>query len=65
MSIFNFQKPATPKTITVDKHRAVLVGGRNPITGQPVLMAEADAQAHRAFINLKTAVENEAGEGSS
>ena len=50
MSIFNFKKPETPKTITVDKHRAVLVGGRNPITGQPVLMAEADAQAHRAFI---------------
>ena len=50
MSIFNFKKPATPRTITVDKHRAVLVGGRNPITVQPVLMAEADAQAHRAFI---------------
>ena len=45
MSIFN-----RPKTINVEKHNAVLVGGRNPLTGHAVLMTEEDAKSHRAFI---------------
>ena len=45
MSIFN-----RPKTISVEKQKAVLVGQRNPLTGHAVLMTEEDAKSHRAFI---------------
>ena len=45
MSLFN-----RPKTINVEKQKAVLVGQRNPLTGHAVLMTEEDAKSHRAFI---------------
>jgi hypothetical protein len=45
MSLFN-----RPKTINVERHKAVLVGQRNPLTGHAVLMTEEDAKSHRAFI---------------
>src|ERR1035438_8584420 len=50
MSIFNFNKQARPKTITLDDQRSVLQGRRNPVTGQAVLMTETDADSHRRFI---------------
>jgi len=46
MNIFNWR----PKTITLDDQRSVLQGRRNPVTGQSVLMIEADAESHRKFI---------------
>ena len=46
MNIFNRR----PKTITLDARKSVLRGSRNPVTGQAVLMIEADADAHRKFI---------------
>ena len=46
MNIFNRR----PKTITLDDQRSVLRGSRNPVTGQSVLMIEADAESHRKFI---------------
>ncbi len=48
MSIFNFSK--APKQITVDAHKSVLQGRRNPVTGQAVLMTETDADSHRRFL---------------
>ncbi len=48
MSIFNFNKG--PKQTTVDAHKSVLQGRRNPVTGQAVLMTETDAESHRRFI---------------
>jgi hypothetical protein len=50
MSLFNFNKSAAPRTITVDKQRVMLQGRRNPVTGQPVLMTEEDGKAYRQFI---------------
>jgi len=46
MNIFNWR----PKTITLDTQKPVLMGRRNPVTGQSVLMIETDAEAHRKFI---------------
>ncbi len=46
MNIFNWK----PKTITLDDQKSVLRGSRNPVTGQAVLMIEADADSHRKFI---------------
>ena len=46
MNIFNWR----PKTITLDAQKPVLMGRRNPVTGQSVLMIEADAESHRKFI---------------
>jgi hypothetical protein len=46
MNIFNWR----PKTITLDDQKSVLMGRRNPVTGQSVLMIEADAESHRKFI---------------
>jgi hypothetical protein len=51
MSIFNFNKQASrPKTITLDDQRSVLLGRRDPTTGQSVLRTESDADTHRRFI---------------
>ena len=46
MNIFNRR----PKTITLDAQKSVLMGSRNPVTGQAVLMTETDAESHRKFI---------------
>ena len=46
MNIFNWR----PKTITLDAQKPVLMGRRNPVTGQAVLMTESDAETHRKFI---------------
>jgi hypothetical protein len=46
MNIFNWR----PKTITLDDQKSVLVGRRDPATGQSVLRTEADAESHRKFI---------------
>ena len=46
MNIFNWR----PKTITLDDQKSVLMGRRNPVTGQSVLMTETDADTHRRFI---------------
>jgi cyclopropane fatty-acyl-phospholipid synthase-like methyltransferase len=46
MNIFNWR----PKTITLDDQKSVLMGRRNPVTGQSVLMIETDAESHRKFI---------------
>jgi len=46
VNIFNWR----PKTITLDAQKPVLMGRRNPVTGQSVLMIEADAESHRKFI---------------
>jgi hypothetical protein len=46
MNIFNWR----PKTITLDDQKSVLMGRRNPLTGQSVLMTETDADTHRRFI---------------
>jgi hypothetical protein len=46
MNIFNWR----PKTITLDDQKSVLMGRRNPVTGQSVLMTETDAESHRKFI---------------
>jgi hypothetical protein len=46
MNIFNWR----PKTITLDDQKSILRGSRNPVTGQAVLMIEADADSHRKFI---------------
>ena len=46
MNIFNWR----PKTITLDAQKPVLMGRRNPVTGQSVLMTETDAESHRKFI---------------
>jgi len=44
-----------PKTITLEDHKAVLQGGRNPVTGQTTLMTEQDADSYRKFIREFTA----------
>ncbi len=46
MNIFNWR----PKTITLDAQKPILMGRRNPVTGQSVLMIEADAESHRKFL---------------
>ena len=46
MNIFNWR----PKTITLDDQKSVLMGRRNPVTGQATLMTETDADTHRRFI---------------
>jgi hypothetical protein len=46
MNIFNWR----PKTITLDDQRSVLIGRRDPATGQSVLRTETDAETHRRFI---------------
>jgi len=46
MNIFNWR----PKTITLDDQKSVLMGRRDPTTGQSVLMTETDAESHRKFI---------------
>ena len=46
MNIFNWR----PKTITLDAQKPILMGRRNPVTGQSVLMMETDAESHRKFI---------------
>ncbi len=46
MNIFNWR----PKTITLDDHKSVLMGRRDPVTGQSVLRTETDADTHRRFI---------------
>jgi hypothetical protein len=46
MSIFNWR----PKTITLDDQKSVLMGRRDPVTGQSVLRTETDADTHRRFI---------------
>jgi len=46
MNIFNWR----PKTITLDDQRSVLMGRRDPTTGQSVLRTETDAETHRRFI---------------
>jgi hypothetical protein len=46
MNIFNWR----PKTITLDDQRSVLMGRRDPATGQSVLRTETDADTHRRFI---------------
>jgi hypothetical protein len=46
MNIFNWR----PKTITLDDQKSVLMGRRNPVTGQATLMTETDAESHRKFI---------------
>src|SRR5580692_4411039 len=43
MNIFNRR----PKTITMEDQKSVLQGRRNPITGQAVLMTEADSESYR------------------
>ena len=45
MSIFS----KSPKQITVEAHKSVLQGSRDPITGHAVLMTETDAESHRKF----------------
>jgi hypothetical protein len=39
-----------PKTITLDDQKSVLMGRRDPATGQSVLRTETDAESHRKFI---------------
>ena len=46
MNIFNWR----PKTITLDDQKSVLMGRRDPVTGQSVLRTETDADTHRRFI---------------
>ena len=46
MNIFNWR----PKTITLDDQKSVLMGRRDPTTGQSVLRTESDADSHRRFI---------------
>jgi hypothetical protein len=46
MNIFNWR----PKTITLDDQKSVLMGRRDPVTGQSVLRTESDAESHRKFI---------------
>jgi hypothetical protein len=46
MNIFNWR----PKTITLDDQKSVLMGSRDPATGQAVLRTEADSETHRKFI---------------
>jgi hypothetical protein len=46
MNIFNWK----PRTITLEDQKSVLRGSRNPVTGQSVLMIEADADSHRKFL---------------
>jgi hypothetical protein len=46
MNIFNWR----PKTITLDDQKSVLMGRRDPVTGQSVLRTESDADSHRKFI---------------
>ena len=46
MNIFNWR----PKTITLDDQKSVLMGRRDPVTGQSVLRTETDAETHRRFI---------------
>ena len=46
MNIFNWR----PKTITLDDQKSVLMGRRDPATGQSVLRTESDAETHRKFI---------------
>ena len=46
MNIFNWR----PKTITLDDQKSVLIGRRDPTTGQSVLRTESDAETHRRFI---------------
>jgi len=46
MNIFNWR----PKTITLDDQKSVLMGRRDPATGQSVLRTESDAESHRKFI---------------
>ena len=46
MNIFNWR----PKTITLDDQKSVLMGRRDPATGQSVLRTESDADSHRRFI---------------
>jgi hypothetical protein len=46
MHIFNWR----PKTITLDDQKSVLMGRRDPTTGQSVLRTETDAETHRRFI---------------
>ncbi len=46
MNIFNWR----PKTITLDDQKSVLMGRRDPTTGQSVLRTESDAEIHRKFI---------------
>ena len=46
MKLFNWR----PKTITLDDQKSVLMGRRDPATGQSVLRTESDAEIHRKFI---------------
>ena len=46
MNLFNRR----PKTITLDAQKSVLMGRRDPATGQSVLRTETDAETHRKFI---------------
>ena len=46
MNLFNRR----PKTITLDDQKSVLIGRRDPVTGQAVLRTESDAETHRRFI---------------
>ena len=46
MNLFNWR----PKTITLDDQKSVLMGRRDPATGQSVLRTESDAEIHRRFI---------------
>ena len=46
MKLFNWR----PKTITLDDQKSVLMGRRDPATGQSVLRTESDAETHRRFI---------------
>src|SRR5450755_393596 len=46
MNLFNWR----PKTITLDDQKSVLMGRRDPATGQSVLRTESDAETHRRFI---------------
>jgi hypothetical protein len=46
MNLFNWR----PKTITLDDQKSVLMGRRDPVTGQSVLRTESDAEIHRKFI---------------
>ena len=46
MNIFNWR----PKTITLDDQKSVLLGRRDPVTGQSVLRTDSDADTHRRFI---------------
>jgi hypothetical protein len=46
MKLFNWR----PKTITLDDQKSVLMGRRDPVTGQSVLRTESDAETHRRFI---------------